>query len=130
MYVDALVEEFGTVPDEYQDILDKLMADEQDGDRYVQLNLVERTEDQKDIWFEQMEMQVKEMLNPYLATYPNPTKDCSWDCDFRALCIMMDAGFDYSTVLESKFVVRTETAKDEMSQWRKRLGYDEKVGEL
>lgn len=26
------------------------------------------------------------------VAYPNPTRDCSWDCDFRAICPMFDDG--------------------------------------
>jgi len=36
--------------------------------------------------------------------WPNPTKDCSWDCDYRALCPMVDDGSDWEDVLEYDFV--------------------------
>lgn len=32
--------------------------------------------------------------------YPTPTKDCSWDCDFLAVCPMMDDGSDWEGVLD------------------------------
>lgn len=31
--------------------------------------------------------------------YPHPTRDCSWDCDFLAVCPMMDDGSDWEGVL-------------------------------
>lgn len=36
--------------------------------------------------------------------YPNPTKDCSWDCPFYDLCPMMDDGSNYIRMLESEYV--------------------------
>ncbi len=35
--------------------------------------------------------------------WPNPTKDCSWDCDYRDVCPMVDDGSDYEDVLQSSF---------------------------
>jgi hypothetical protein len=35
--------------------------------------------------------------------YPTPTKDCSWDCDFAAVCPLLDDGSAAESMLESYF---------------------------
>lgn len=42
------------------------------------------------------------------ALYPNPTRDCSWDCDFLAVCPMMDNGDDAEGMLANWFQPREE----------------------
>lgn len=36
--------------------------------------------------------------------YPNPTKDCSWDCDYYTICPLFDDGSDPWHLLETEFV--------------------------
>jgi hypothetical protein len=38
------------------------------------------------------------------TVYPSPTKDCEWDCAFRAICPMMDDGSRWSEALHNDFV--------------------------
>ena len=38
--------------------------------------------------------------------YPNPSKDCTWDCGMLDVCGMVDDGSDYETVLELNYVKR------------------------
>lgn len=40
--------------------------------------------------------------------WPNPTKDCSWDCDYRDLCPMVDDGSDWEDVLRYEFVTPSD----------------------
>ena len=40
--------------------------------------------------------------------YPNPTRDCSWDCSFKDVCPMMDNGGDWQFMLEDGFRQREE----------------------
>ena len=42
------------------------------------------------------------------ALYPNPTKDCSWDCDFKSLCPMVDEGDDWQDVMALNFIEKSE----------------------
>jgi hypothetical protein len=56
------------------------------------------------------------MLNPELPLYPNPTRDCMWDCSFRSVCLAMDDGSDWQFILNSEFAVRNEE-----DPWRKRI---------
>ena len=62
-------------------------------------------------------MEAEEMINPNLALYPNPTGDCSWDCDPRDVCLMMDDGSDWEPTLEAM----TEQRPEVRDEWRKYL---------
>lgn len=42
----------------------------------------------------------------HTVMYPNPTKDCTWDCDFLAICPMMDQGSDWKGALGGLYVPR------------------------
>lgn len=55
-----------------------------------------------------------DMINPNLPLYPNPTRDCSWDCAFRETCISMDDGSDWKADLATYAISR-----DESEAWRK-----------
>lgn len=47
----------------------------------------------------------------HYVAYPNPTKDCTWDCGFINICPMMDDGSDWRGALtESGLYVRREIA--------------------
>jgi hypothetical protein len=69
--------------------------------------------------------EVLEMLDPALPLYPNPTKDCSWDCPFKIPCLAMDDGSDYQYVLDNEY---TQWAgyKDD---WRRRVVYPDAMNE-
>lgn len=42
--------------------------------------------------------------DPHMVAYPNPTKDCSWDCDFRKLCPMADDPLsDFDLMVEVEY---------------------------
>jgi hypothetical protein len=41
--------------------------------------------------------------------WPNATRDCSWDCDFRDLCPMIDDGSDYEYVIETDFTLKSDS---------------------
>jgi hypothetical protein len=60
------------------------------------------------------------MLNPDLAIYHNPTKDCSWDCPFKSMCIAMEEGADWESYLDD-YESRNETANGEITKWQYRL---------
>ncbi|MGH7744065.1 MAG: PD-(D/E)XK nuclease family protein [Candidatus Dormibacteria bacterium] len=57
-----------------------------------------------------MEATIRGMLDARLAlesgvdrhsvTYPNPTKDCTWDCPFLSICPMMDDGSNAEAVIK------------------------------
>lgn len=44
----------------------------------------------------------------HLYAVPNPTKDCTWDCPFLAVCPMMDDGSDWEGLLANEYRQREE----------------------
>jgi hypothetical protein len=38
--------------------------------------------------------------------YPNPTSDCSWECEFIPVCCQMDDGSDFGYTLERSYRIR------------------------
>jgi hypothetical protein len=122
LYRKALREEYGEPPwpSKYDGIL-SILADQQDerGDRFVRREMLRRNEHQREVEQEKIVAEVLEMLDPGLPLYPNPTKDCSWDCAFKVPCLALDDGSDH------EFILRTEYAKwaGYKDDWRSRVKY-------
>lgn len=38
--------------------------------------------------------------------FPHPTRDCSWDCDYRSICPMVDDGDDWESVVALSFTTK------------------------
>lgn len=64
-------------------------------------------------------METSDILNPELPLYPNPTKDCSWDCSFLNVCLAMDDGDDYKSLLDENYQKR----QPEDKTWRSKIQY-------
>lgn len=129
LYRRTLVEYYGSigrVPEKHQAML-AVLADQQDehGDTYVRRETLRRNQQQREAEQEKIVQEVLEMLDPALPLYPNPTKDCSWDCPFKEPCLAKDDGSDYEFVLRSEY---TQWAgyKDD---WRKRLKWPQPIEE-
>ena len=43
------------------------------------------------------------LLNRYLWFSPSFTRDCVWDCPFRAVCMAYEDGYDWQEILEGNF---------------------------
>jgi hypothetical protein len=69
-------------------------------DHLIRRDYVERNENQVASEYQKILMEIPEMLNPNTPIYPNPTRDCSWDCPFQTPCIGIDSGEDYEHELE------------------------------
>ncbi len=52
--------------------------------------------------------------DPANVAYPTPTKDCSWDCDFRAICPMFDDGSHVEGIIESAYKIHDPYQRYEM----------------
>jgi hypothetical protein len=46
-----------------------------------------------------------------VAAYPNPTRDCSWDCPYVTICPMFDDGSDVEAVIDTAFEERDALAR-------------------
>lgn len=105
LYRRALIERYGTIPDSYLGILAELGNAQDDyGDRFVRRDTLRLNEQQREAEQTKIIQEVLEMLDPDLPLYPNPTKDCSWDCPFREPCLQMDDGSDYRHTLDMQYV--------------------------
>lgn len=89
---------------EYVKYLEYLAGQETlEGDNYIRYDKVLRMGDHLESIENQLYDEAREMCDPNLPLYPNPTRDCAWDCQFRAACLAMDDGSDYEYILSENF---------------------------
>lgn len=120
IYKKAVLDMFGTVPNEYVEMLNFLAeAESVEGDRFIRRDPLHRNAAQRRAEQEKIVLEVIDMLDPGLPMYPNPTRDCAWDCQFKAACMMMDDGSDAEEYLRDEFV-QWGGYKDD---WRGRIVY-------
>lgn len=105
-------------PQPNREYLDYVMQNESEGgDSLIKRDYVERNEFQIKNEYQKMLMEVSEMLDPDLQIYPNPTRDCQWDCPFKLPCVHLDSDADWVSELHSSTMNRSA----EEAQWRKYL---------
>jgi len=94
-----------------------------EGDRFIRWDLVHRTRKQKISTYNHIMAEVKMMIDPSLYLFPNPTRDCIWDCPFRDACLMMDRGEleQAHTWLETYFEQRPREEDGNIDEWRTRI---------
>ncbi|MGL5075375.1 MAG: hypothetical protein ACRDBG_05970, partial [Waterburya sp.] len=85
---------------------------------------VRRNKYQKEAEYVKIILEGREMLDPSLPLYPNPTRDCIWDCNFRSVCLAMDDGGDWNHILSTEYI------QSEENHWRKNIKFplEEKNG--
>lgn len=123
LYREALINLYGSVekaPYDNIECLNHLASLETEvGDKYVNRQIIRRNNRQLAATDQKIKMEVQEMLNPELALYPNPTKDCSWDCPVKDACVSLDDGVgDWEQLLNQELV---QDVKKERHSWRKYL---------
>lgn len=120
LYREVLEAEYGSLqksPAACIDMLNLLAEQEDiDSDRYIKRDLVRRNDVFRAMEAEKIIAEGYDMLNPNLPIYPNPTRDCSWDCDFRSVCLAMDDGSDWEQMLLDGY-----EEKGEEIEWRHRI---------
>lgn len=116
LYRSALIEEFGGIPQEYVEHLNSLLEEEtEQGDAFVKQQLIRRSPESSLNFEKYMRMEVSDMVSgPQI--YPNPTRDCAWDCPVRTACITLEDGYDWELILGENFVKRTNE-----TNWRDRI---------
>lgn len=131
LYSSALRDFYGSVtnaPKDYQEFLANISRSETEhSDRYIQRERITRNEHQMRAEAEKILLELEDMLNPDLALYPNPTRQCPYMCGFMAPCVTMDDGGDWETELAQEFDLRDQ-APDRW--WRRRLPDTEKLQAL
>jgi hypothetical protein len=124
LYRQALISYYGDVQKAPSDCLSFLndLADveTENGNAFIRYDWVPRNEYSKIHTYQGIIEEGKEMLNPELAIYPNPTKDCSWDCPFTDMCLAMEEGADWQFYLDD-YQTRNETMFAEVKDWQLRL---------
>lgn len=118
LYRKALIDTYGDVassPSANIDLLNHLAEIEsKDRDDFIRRDYTVRTPQQIAAIGQKILMEAEEMLDHDIPLYPNETKDCSWDCSFQDICIMMDSGDDWEFTLNDTTISRT----DETDDWR------------
>lgn len=121
IYHQALIEAFGYIPTEYEDFLTYLSESEgPDGDAYIRIDFVYRNPTSRAQEALMIRDESREMLRKNLSLYPNPTRDCVWDCQFRTVCLAMNDGSDFQGILDGGFKKREKNYWETQS-WRYRL---------
>ena len=125
MYEKTCMEYYGKVPDEYREIINHFAATETpDADRFVKRETIYRNQTFADNEERKIFDEIDDMIDPKLKLYPNPTRDCTWDCNYRAVCLAMDDGSDYDYMLQTEYV-KWEGEGYQSNEWRRRLKYPE-----
>jgi len=88
-------------------------------DMLVNRQFVERSESRIEYEYDLIHMEAYDMLNPDQYIYPNFTRDCSWDCDFRLPCQHKCDGGDWEFELQESTVDRQMSGEPE--SWRPHL---------
>jgi len=111
----------GNFPEKYVELLNHLAEQETpEGNRFIRVDEVFTNTYSKVSTYNHIIAEAKEMLDPNVALYPNPTRDCKWDCkEMRTLCIAMDEGSDWEYLIDQYY----KPKGDERHEWRKRINW-------
>ena len=82
-------------------------------DPWIQRERTERTEREQETEGESVLLELPEMLNPELPLYKSRQMDCTW-CNFKDVCLAMDDGLDWESMLYETTVGRNE----DVESWR------------
>lgn len=94
------------------------MKEDEHRDAYIQRVLVERNSHSTIAEAQAILLELEDMLDPNLALYPNPTRECSRMCSFLGPCVSFSDGGDWENNLRTNFAERDQ-APDKY--WRKRM---------
>lgn len=123
-----LIDDFGSVsqaPSKYIQFLNDLAAAESpEGDRFIRWDFVVRSKEQIETTYENIMGEVKTMLRQDLYCYPNPTRDCIWDCPIRDMCLAIERK-DQPRISELllQWDNRPHTEDGNTDEWRANLKY-------
>jgi hypothetical protein len=121
-----LIWEFGSVdkaPNKYIEFLNHLaMQETEEGDRFIRWDMVKRSQAQIETTYDNILAETYEMLTtPYF--YPNPTRDCIWDCPARDMCLMQDRKEwnDIEALITLEWEQRPRDEDGNIEEWRENL---------
>jgi len=122
-----IIKDYGSVqnaPNKLIEFLNYLAEQETpEGDRFIRWDFIKRSENQIISTYNHIIAESKMMINPDLYLFPNPTRDCIWDCPLRDICIAIEEGRHEETefMLKSSFVERPHKEDNEEPEWRTRI---------
>jgi hypothetical protein len=121
LYRRALIEQYGSIddsPGKAVECLNDLAHQEtEDRDNFIRRTKTRRNEMQMQAMGSMILLEAHDMCNPDLPLYPNMTRDCSWDCQLKDICLMIDRDDDWESLLLDLTVEQTE----ENISWRDHL---------
>lgn len=121
LYKEILELQYGEVhlaPPENVECLNHLAQIEgEERDAFIKREYTRRSQEQLESLGSRVLAETTDMTNPDIFLYPNFTRDCSWDCPFNDVCLMIERDEDWETYLEEVSEQRT----DERDEWRKYL---------
>lgn len=127
IYKAALMEYYAEVPEKYIPFLNHLASMETpESDRFIRREVIYRNETFKVNEERKIFEEIRDMTDPDLKLYPNPTRDCTWDCQYKDVCIAMDDGSDWEFMIESGFE-KWEGEGYKSTAWRSRLKYPDAI---
>lgn len=124
---EEIIKEYGSVakaPNKYVEFLNILAEKEMpEGDRFIRWDFVTRTQNQKIATYNNIMGEVRIMINPNLYLFPNPTRDCIWDCPLRDICLAYDdARYDeVEYTLQSEYEYRPRGEDGNQDEWREKI---------
>lgn len=122
LYHTALMNTYGSIPSSYNEFLSYLASLEtENGDNFIRRDIVLREEAwlTDEVW--NIVYESLDMASAGSHVYPNPTRDCAWDCPFRSPCIFKSAGLDYGSLMSTMYRKRLETDYDFSSEVKQLL---------
>lgn len=120
-------------PEKIQELLQHFKDTElESGDRFINMSLIPRGTGQKKSTFHHILGEVSLMCNPTLPIFPNPTRDCSWDCPFKEACILEEQGNveEAKKWLHENFEPRPHEENGEVDPWRVNINWPEQPVDL
>ena len=130
-----IIKDYGEVrkaPAKLVEYLNYLAGEETpEGDRFIRWDLVTRNKEQKISTYHHIQAEVDLMIRPDQHLFPNPTRDCIWDCPFRDACLMMDRGQQdqVQAWLDEYFEPRPREEDGNIDPWRKNIPWPDESGE-
>jgi len=125
LYRDSLIQLYGSVdraPAANVKCLNTLaLRESEDRDDFIRRTRTRRNKAQIEAEGTKILMEATDMCDPNLPLYPNPTRDCSWDCSFRDICIMVDRDDDWEYALLDTTVTRDDDQAEAVKSWRQLL---------
>lgn len=117
LYEEALLDVYGSpenIPQKQESFLNKLILEEGvSGNKYIQVDRVFRNEEQHESALLNLRQEAKDQINALESEhlYPNPTRDCNWDCDFMVPCLLKEEQRIVTDYLQDNFEQREEVKK-------------------